>query len=206
MKALIRKDLYVIFTQFKLMFLVMVLFSAVPVGLFVPFTFIYATMLSSVSLMSVDEQSKWESLALMLPYSRRQLVMAKYVMGWLGIAAALAVSVLFQGLWAAVGVSDLQEGFFAAMCLFTAVALVVQAVIVPANFRFGTVKGRLVTVLIVAGLGGMAGSVMRLGGDLSAVLAVTARIPAPVYPLLAAALCAATIPLSVAGYTKRVEK
>ena len=111
MKALIRKDLYVLSTQFKLLVLVMVLFSAIPGGLFVPFTFIYATMLPSVSLMSIDEQSKWDSLALMLPYSRRQLVTVKYIMGWLGIAAAMALSVASQALWAAVGVSDLEEGF-----------------------------------------------------------------------------------------------
>lgn len=206
MKALIRKDLYVVFTQFKLMFLVMVLFSAVPAGLFMPFTFIYAAMLSCVSLMSVDEQSQWDALALMLPYSRSQLVTVKYVMGWLGIAAVLVFSVALQGLWAAAGVFDLQEGFFAALCLFIAVALVVQAVIVPINFRFGFAKGRLVTVLIIAILGGAVGTVMGDGENLSAVLRVTSRVPAPVYPLLAAALCVATIPLSVAGYRRRTEK
>ena len=206
MKALIRKDFYVLFTQFKLLVLVMVLFSAIPGGLFVPFTFIYATMLPSVSLLSIDEQSQWDSLALMLPYSRRQLVTVKYIMGWLGIAAALALSVASQALWAAVGVSDLEEGFLAMICVFAAVALVVQAVIVPVNFRFGFAKGRIVTVAVVAFFGAIVGASIGDGDGFYTLLKVTSRIPAPVYPLLAAALCAATIPLSVAGYRRRTEK
>ena len=206
MKALLRKDIYLMLTQFRALFLVMVIFSAIPGGLLVPFTFLYAMMLTSVSLMSVDEQTQWEALALMLPYSRRQLVTVKYVMGWLGIAAALVVSVMLQGLWAAAGVSELQKGFFDTMCLCTAIAGVGLALMLPVNFRFGYAKGRIMTILFAGIIGGAVGASIGDGDGFYTLLKVTSRIPAPVYPLLAAALCAATVPLSVAGYKKRVEK
>lgn len=206
MKALIRKDIYLMLTQFRSLFLVMVIFSAIPGGLFVPFSFLYAMMLTSVSLMSVDEQSQWEALALMLPYSRRQLVTVKYVMGWLGIAAALVISAALQGLWAVTGVSELQEGFFEAMCVYAAIAGVGLALVLPVNFRFGYAKGRIMTILFAGIIGGAVGVSMNNEEAALTFLSAVSRVPVPVYPLLAAALCAATIPLSVAGYKKRVEK
>ncbi len=206
MKALIRKDIYLMLTQFRSLFLVMVIFSAIPGGLFVPFSFLYAMMLTSVSLMSVDEQSQWEALALMLPYSRRQLVTVKYVMGWLGIAATLVISAALQGLWAVTGVSELQEGFFEAMCVYAAIAGVGLALVLPVNFRFGYAKGRIMTILFAGIIGGAVGVSMNNEEAALTFLSAVSRVPVPVYPLLAAALCAATIPLSVAGYKKRVEK
>ena len=185
MKALIRKDIYLMLTQFRSLFLVMVIFSAIPGGLFVPFSFLYA---------------------MMLPYSRRQLVTVKYVMGWLGIAAALVISAALQGLWAVTGVSELQKGFFEAMCVYAAIAGVGLALVLPVNFRFGYAKGRIMTILFAGIIGGAVGVSMNNEEAALTFLSAVSRVPVPVYPLLAAALCAATIPLSVAGYKKRVEK
>ncbi len=193
-------------TQFRALFLVMVVFSAIPGGLLVPFTFLYAMMLTSVSLMSVDEQTQWEALALMLPYSRRQLVVAKYVMGWLGIAVAFVISAALQGLWAVTGIDELQKGLFEAMCLYAAVAGVGLALMLPVNFRFGYAKGRIMTILFAGIIGGAVGASMGTGEAAFTFLSAAARVHPAVYLLLSAALCAATIPLSVTGYRKRVEK
>ena len=206
MKALLRKDIYVILTQFKLLFLVMIIFSVIPGGLFVPFTFIYSTMLSGVSIMSIDEQSKWDSLALMLPYSRGQLVTVKYIMGWLALAVALVLSAVCQCLWAALGNVPLPDGFAAQLFVFSALALVVQAVTLPVNFCFGIAKGRIATIVIVAFIGALVGATMGEGDGFYTLIKVTSSIPGPVYTVLAAALCAATIPISVAGFRRRAEK
>ncbi len=206
MKALIRKDIYMMLTQFRVLFLVMVIFSAIPGGLLMPFTFLYAMMLTSVSLVSADEQSQWDSLALMLPYSRGQLVTVKYIMGWLGIIAALALSLASQALYAVAGISELDSRLPALLCLYAAIALVMQAVMLPVNFRFGYARGRIVTILFAGIIGGAVGASMGDGDGFYTLLKVTSRIPIPVYLLLAAAICAATIPLSTAGYKKRVEK
>lgn len=206
MKALIQKDIYLMLTQFRALFLVMVIFSAIPGGLLMPFTFLYAMMLTSVSLVSADEQSQWDSLALMLPYSRGQLVTVKYIMGWLGIIAALVLSLASQALYAVAGISELDSRLPAVLCLYAAIALAMQAVMLPVNFRFGYAKGRIVTILFAGIIGGAVGASMGDGDGFYTLLKVTSRIPIPVYLLLAAALCAATIPLSTAGYKKRVEK
>ena len=206
MKALLRKDLYVILSQFKILFLVMIVSIAFPSGLFGAFILIYySVMLTTVSLMSVDEQSQWDSLALMLPYSRGQIVTAKYIMGWLGIAVALVLSLVSQSLYAMAGISDIGSQLPAVLCLYAAIALAMQAVMLPVNFRFGYAKGRFATILIAVFFGALVGA--SIDDDTATkILPVITHIHPIVYLLLAAAICAATIPLSTAGYKKRVEK
>ena len=45
--------------------------------------------------MAYDERSKWNQLAAMMPYSDRDIVLSKYVFGWLFILAATAASPAF---------------------------------------------------------------------------------------------------------------
>ena len=206
MKALLRKDFYVMLTQLRGLLLVMLVFSVIPGGTFIPFTFLYTAVLSTASLIALDEQSRWDDLALMLPYSRRQLVASKYVTGWLGIVAALVATVAIQYIWAATGVAALGEGFFTAICLYIAIALVLQAVTVTVIFRFGYVWGRIMIVIAVAAIGGVVGAAAANGSTLSTAATALNR-PHPVtYPLLAAALSVATIPISEHGYKVRCEK
>ena len=206
MKALLRKDIYVMFTQLRGLLLIMLVFSVIPGGIFIPFTFLYTGVLSTASLMALDEQSQWDTLALMLPYSRRRLVTSKYVMGWLGIVAALVATVVMQCIWAATGVAAIEEGFFTAICLYIAIVLILQAVSVTVIYRFGYVRGRVMIVIAVAVIGGVVGAAAANGSTLSTAATALNRLHPVTYPLLAAALSVATIPISEHGYKVRCEK
>lgn len=206
MKALLRKDIYVMFTQLRGLLLIMLVFSVIPGGIFIPFTFLYTGVLSTASLMALDEQSQWDTLALMLPYSRRRLVTSKYVMGWLGIVAALVATVVMQCVWAATGVAAIEKGFFTAICLYIAIVLILQAVSVTVIYRFGYVRGRVMIVIAVAVIGGVVGAAAANGNTLSMAATALSRLHPVTYPLLAAALSVASIPISEHGYKVRCEK
>ena len=82
MKALILKDTYVIWRQMKYFLVMLLLFCALPNGFNNAFAVVYAAMLPYTAL-AYDERSKWDQLAAMMPYSTRDIVLGKYVFGWL---------------------------------------------------------------------------------------------------------------------------
>lgn len=212
MKALMKKDLYQLVSQFKIIAVIMIIFACIPNGRFVPFAVVYSVIMITVSLQNLDEVSRWDSLALMLPYSRRALVAEKYVMGWLSLAVTLALCTAFQALWDFLGISEslsLGPDYLALLCVYVAIALVFQAVTSPVTFRFGITKGRIINLIFIGVCAGIVGAVATVANTEKAfetVLSLTRHLHIATYPLLAAALCVASIPLSVRGYVKRVEK
>lgn len=209
MKALLRKDLYWICTQLKLFLVMMALFCALPGGNFLFFGVLYSVLMTTTTLMSLDETSKWEVLALMLPYSRRQIVAEKYVLGWMLLAGTLAVSVIFRLLWWAVGIAEpVGTDFLAVLCVYASVALLIQAVVSPVNFRFGMTRGRILSITFIAVTAGVGAALFVSSPEdaMGVARAMGAHVPVFVLPLLAAALSAASLPLAVRGFRKRVER
>lgn len=211
MTALLKKDFYQMVASFKLFLVLMVVFAMVPSGNITVFAMIYSVVLSSTSLMSMDESSRWDSLALMMPYSVRQIVLERYVFGWILLAVTLVIYGISQALWSLTGsFGQLGAGYFPLICVYTAIAFLMQAVMTPINFRFGLARARLMTLLLVGMTTAMAVFLSTFASDpavtLERVASLTRDIPVYVYTLLAAAISGLSIPLSVAGYRKRVTK
>lgn len=82
MKALLLKDFYVLWKQMRIFLLLIVVFSALPGGYSAIFAVTYAALLP-YSCVAYDERSKWDQLAAMLPYTVRDLVLSRYVLGWI---------------------------------------------------------------------------------------------------------------------------
>ena len=99
MQALLLKDLYTLKGQMKVfLFILIILALAFQAEAGVCAVF-YATLLPVTSL-AYDEQSKWPQLALMLPYSIKDLVVSKYLLGWLlAVAVALWFGFAPDGWW-----------------------------------------------------------------------------------------------------------
>ena len=151
MKALLYKDACVIWGQLKILVLLVALFCLMPQLRLNGFFLIYAGIMFPTTLMSFDERSKWDELAAMLPYSVREIVGGKYVLGVTAVAAAGAVAAAAQLILSRFGWTQFDaEAAFA--LLFTAcLALIMLAVYLPVMFRLGVEKGRvLFTILICA--------------------------------------------------------
>ena len=200
MKALILKDTYVIWRQMKYFLVIILLFSALPSGFNNAFAVVYAAMLPYTAL-AYDERSKWEQLAAVMPYSARDIVLGKYVFGWLCIGAAAALSLLLQAALSLVS----SRVFSPAMMAMSALGgLCILAISLPVMFRFGVEKGRMAMFLIIFLVCGTAGAIssIAVSGD-GAKFAFQG--PALVILLIAAVvLTAVSVPLSQRFYRQRM--
>lgn len=204
MKALLMKDCFVLWKQLRIFILVM-LFITVFNGAFGNiFIVIWAAMLPYTA-MAYDERSKWDQLAAMMPYSVRDIVLSKYLLGWLCTGAAALFSLLVQLVQTALGSPlaafapmDNLIGFCASLC--------VLSITLPMMFRFGVERGRLVMFLLIFLVCGTAGA---LGSITISVDKTAGGIHGPfaffmfIFPAAAVVLTAVSVPLSMRLYRKR---
>ncbi len=201
MKALVLKDIYVLWKQMRIFLLIVLVLSAIPSTFNNVFAVIYAAMLPYTAV-AYDERSHWDQLAAMMPYTNRAIVLSKYVLGWLCILTAAVLSLLLQGILSLV----LADYFFSPSMVFLAVwgAAAILAVTLPLMFRFGVERGRMVMFLIIflvcAGAGALSSVAISaskaqgfvLSGPLMAAL-----------PLMAVVLTLISVPLSVRLYQQK---
>lgn len=155
MKGLLLKDFYQTIKYCKLNFLIDAVF--IVVSFFseeLTFYLFFPIMISGIlpiTLLSHDERCGWTSYSGTLPYSRAQIVSAKYLFGLL-VEAFTAVIVL-AGLIVRNGIYGETDiaGSFTAVGAMIAVSLAVPAFCLPFCFKLGTEKGRH-AYFIIAGL------------------------------------------------------
>lgn len=192
MKALVKKDLFVLTRQMRLFLVMIVVFAVLPGASMTTFAVVYAAMLPYTAL-AYDERSKWDQMAAMLPYTDRDVVLAKYVLGWLLIAATTALSLL-AGL--------ITRADFMGPLLGFCIGLLVMALTLPLMFRFGVEKGRMFFILMMVVLG-VGGANLATGLAQSPDTTSLKRLLLIVLPLAAVGANAVSVPLSVKLYARR---
>ena len=95
MKGLLYKDAVTLMKQLKLFLMMILIFAVIPGYNLITFALVYCAMLP-FSAMAYDERSKWNRLAAMLPYSDAQLVLCKYILGWLSVIGAMLIAAVAQ--------------------------------------------------------------------------------------------------------------
>ena len=200
MKALILKDIYVIWRQMKYFLVMILIFSALPNGFNNAFAVVYASMLPYTAL-AYDERSKWDQMAAMMPYSTRDMVLGKYVFGWLCIGAAAVLSGLLQ-----MALSLVVDRVFlpGVMVLSVLGAVCILAISLPLMFRMGVEKGRLAMFLVIFLVCGAAGAIAHIAESVGSGTVFAFQGPVLGVTLLAAlVLTAVSVPLSMRFYAKR---
>ena len=171
MKGLLLKDFYVAVKNLK-MYLVIALFfiGAAIMGknniFFLQFLSLIGGMIP-VTLLAYDERSRWTEYSLALPYSEKQIVSGKYI---IGIAAPAAISVLSSIILFVVG-----HGFDEIILFFaTSISLscIIPALCLPFSFKFGVEKGRIAYFVVLALLVVISAFAGENGGDSSAKLPI----------------------------------
>ena len=199
MKALIKKDIFTVLKSMTVFLVIIILFSRIPNFSASSFAVVYASMLPLTAL-AYDERSKWDTLAATMPYSPWQIVGSKYALGYLGLAGSILLTLAAQAATRLLGVAF--EAVSSESVLYAAcTGLMMTALSLPAAFRLGVEKGRLMlTALLVCIL-----AVVLLSDRLTQVFsadtsAVSLRIAALIF---FAAINAASIALSAKLYEKR---
>ena len=151
MKGLLRKDLYMTWSYAKTLLAVSLLFVAM--SLFAdngPVFLLYPMLLLAslpASLLGYDEKFKWDRTCCVLPLTRRQYVVEKYLYGLLCAAAALLI--LGGGSSLLLLLRGRGENLGKLLVLMLGVGLLGPAMLLPFLFRWGSEKGRLVYYFMV---------------------------------------------------------
>lgn len=198
MKGLLWKDFYVINRQMRFFALIILVFAVLPNYYIQLFAITYAGLLP-YSVIAHDEQSHWDALAGMMPYSVKDLVLSKYILGW---ASALIISLV------ALGAGVLERNLFpqaaqpAGVLPALCVALVCIAVSLPFLFRFGSTRGRqimmMALIVVACGTSGALSALLSLGEMTWLSGGVVLLLP-----LAAVVANAISVPLSMAMYRRR---
>lgn len=192
MRGLILKDLYLIkkycksYLTFALLFIALSLMNGENM-VFALYPSVVCGMVT-VSLMSLDEKSRWLSYSASLPYTKGQIVSGKYL---LGLVIQLSVLVL-TGIAQTVrmnrsGTLD-AESLFVLMALVAATALLTSAVNLPLVFRFGCERARILFYVLI-------GVICALGVVIP--MFISGEINLRIEPVTAAT---AAISIAVIGY------
>lgn len=155
MKALIYKDLLSLWKYLRTYILLCAVFQLSslvnPDNAFLRF---YPTVLVATipnSLLAYEERDKWDKLSLTLPVSRKILVTSKYVVGLLLLGGITLISA-FTGLIHVMGTAEADlSDLFLELGVSALLGLFIQCVVLPATFRLGAEKGRLIYGLCLGG-------------------------------------------------------
>lgn len=143
-----------------------------------------------VNLLGYDERSRWTEYAGALPYTRAQIVSAKYLMGLFAQIAILAVNSIAQGIRMAIDGSFALTEFLVLVMILLIMATVTSSLTLPFVFKLGVEKGRsayYVTVGVVCAVSIVASNVFSNGLhteiELNAVLPIICLIGIGIYAL-----------------------
>ena len=102
------------------------------------------TVMLPINAIAYDEKAHWDGYALTMPFARRDLVTAKYLL----LLPILCVSLLLPlGLGLIMGESLSQ--LLGALAASSSVALILAAITLPLLLKFGVEKGRLMLMAAV---------------------------------------------------------
>ena len=195
MKALLLKDGYVLCKQLKFLLLALIIFCVMPGLSASAFSMIYVIMLP-ITTLSYDERSKWNQLSAMMPYTTRQIVVSKYLLGYIGAGAVALLSCISQVIFTRGTAEDL----VVAVLMMPCVGAIILSVLLPVMIRLGTEKGRLAYILTVGLLAGISAGLEP--GDLPTLQ----MHPMAVFPILLAITAVVnllSIRLSIRFYEKQ---
>ena len=152
MRGLLVKDFYMtVKTQWTFFFIsiVMLAFSFDTKN---PFFLLYPAILCGMipgNLMSFDERIKWHIFSDAFPYSRKQAVSSKYLVGLIISVGYIILAFIVQLIYGLVmGRLDFAE-IFSRLSLAPLLLLLPQAITLPAMFKFGSDKGRIAIYVMV---------------------------------------------------------
>lgn len=205
MKGLLIKDYYLIKKLCRMVLIMDLLFVVFSVfdewNLFFSYYCCLITGITPISLISYDEQGKWDVYAGTLPYSRAQLVSVKYLVGLLCSAFVLLLLAVVQAAKRVYVGSFVPVEYFSFLAVLASLCLLLPALVFPLVFKFGAEKGRIFNMIVI----GVACAVSALASTYSMNTSVKLRIPLPsaFFLAVAALLYFLSWRLSIRIYTKR---
>ena len=201
MKGLIIKDASVLTKKSKFVFLMILVFGAMPLNSFVGLSVMYPAMLP-ITALAYDEQAKWDNLAAMMPYSIFDLAFSKYVLCYIITLCCAVVSFAVHNT-VAFSVFSVEPVTVLELVVYICFALVIPALNIPLVLRFGVEKGRFAFIFITIGISLFCVNNIDIITGVFNSFDSGSVVFLPLFVAAALLLNALSIPLSMACYRKR---
>ncbi|MBM6897935.1 ABC-2 transporter permease [Pseudoflavonifractor capillosus] len=193
MKGLLLKDFYLSWRYCRAFLVIVAVFLAVSfTGDDNIFFLIYPIMIASVipmTLLSYDEHDKWTAYSGTLPYTRTQLVSAKYLVGLCFGTVAFLISMAATTVRMLIGGGFILEQFAVVGTALLVLGCLGPALILPYVFKYGAEKGRIAFYVTVGVFSGVAAVLAGMGFQIQTMtrglwpLAVVAGVAILLYAL-----------------------
>lgn len=207
MKALLLKEFLATWNQGRFMMLLALIYCIMAVTgsgyFFAGFSVIFMSMLP-ITVMGWDEKSKWDHYALTMPYSRKDMVLSKYVFSLICTFTATIVYIIAT----IVKWYFLKQPFdFVSLIdetmLMLSAGLFFSAVNFPIMFKLGVEKGRMWFILITVILAsGIASSIKLAELDPTHLESIIQRVTS-IMPVISVGLLFISAVFSIKIYEKR---
>ena len=102
-----------------------------------------------VNLLGYDERSRWTEYVGTLPYTKTQIVSAKYLIGLFAQLAMLTMTGIAQGVKMSIAHEFILKEFLVLMMLLLIIASVASSLTLPFVFKYGVEKGRTAYFLMI---------------------------------------------------------
>ena len=160
MKALLLKDYYVVRSVVWLYLAMVLIFQALP-GTGVIFLVLYPALIPA-SAFAYDDRSRWGELAAMMPYSPAQIVLSRYVLGWICIGGfsllGLVSRVLFARFLPYMNLTGGTLSDLSSYLVLLSAPVLFLNLSLPIFFRFDAEKSRAIRLLVLAAVCGIVGA------------------------------------------------
>lgn len=153
LRGLLVKDAVVLFRQLKIFFIVLIGLAVFQNEATNGFALMYVTMLP-ITALAFDEQARWDTYALMMPYRIKDIVLSKYLIGMIGALLVGAIEILSSAVFMLAqgdGLQPLTEKLLVVLLVFCC-SLILMSINLPIIFKMGAEKGRIVYILITVAL------------------------------------------------------
>lgn len=209
MKGLLRKEFYTVNKYCRSYFVIAIVFAVCSIWSESTFLMFYPLVLTGiipVSLISYDERSRWEVYANVFPYTRKQMVTAKYLITALYVAATvllLGVAGMIRNV-VSLGQGGSGAAYFRMVGMMPLLGLLVPSIMLPPVFKLGAEKGRVFYYVMLVAVFALFGVVSMFFGESGLQgISISGGIVTLAGFLLAVVLFMASWALSVKLYEKR---
>lgn len=173
MRGLLLKDFLVITKQLKLFLIIIPVMAIIGEGSMATLAILMGSVLPMTAI-AYDERSKWNEIAVMMPYSKKDIVISKYLLGYLCMLGAEVLVIAAQIVMALIRQGNVFESVNM-LLLSMASGLIFIAINTPVLFQFGSEKGRFVFIIAIAVAAGLGPIMKNIDSDI--LLSMTNNLP-----------------------------
>lgn len=153
MKGLLLKDFYLLMKYCRVFLLAIIVFTGVAClqedsTFFILYPAIMAGMIP-ITIYSYDEREKWDIYSMTLPYTREQLVSAKYLTGLMVNLIVTGIVAVTQALFHSYTNTFIMQDYFLLLAVMLVLGLLGPSILLPFVFKFGAEKGRIAYYIIM---------------------------------------------------------